>query len=140
MNAFHDELATVLAHVRIVSLHLIFSYIYIKTIIIVLRCYYGSVLIIYVLCAIMLNVHEYLWKIFCLKNIFVETYQQNNCRIKIDVSDNLKEKLCHSRQNLYFMDLEVCSLHDSSFIATYSWLLKAPSATYGWSLKIFSDL
>jgi hypothetical protein len=30
-------------------------------------------------------------------------------------------------------------LHDGSLTATYSWLLKRPSATYGWSLKTFSD-
>jgi hypothetical protein len=31
------------------------------------------------------------------------------------------------------------SLHDGSLTATYAWLLKRPSATYGWSLKTFSD-
>jgi hypothetical protein len=31
------------------------------------------------------------------------------------------------------------SLHDGSLTATYSWLLKWPSTTYGWSLKTFSD-
>jgi hypothetical protein len=31
-------------------------------------------------------------------------------------------------------------LHDGSLTTTYSWLLKWPSATYGWSLTTFSDL
>jgi hypothetical protein len=31
------------------------------------------------------------------------------------------------------------SLHDGSLTAIYGWLLKRPSATYGWSLKTFSD-
>jgi hypothetical protein len=33
----------------------------------------------------------------------------------------------------------IITLHDGSLTATYSWLLKRPSATYGWSLKTFSD-
>jgi hypothetical protein len=32
------------------------------------------------------------------------------------------------------------SLHDGSLTTTYGWLLKRPSATYGWSLKTFCDL
>jgi hypothetical protein len=31
------------------------------------------------------------------------------------------------------------SLHDGSLTATYCWLLKRLSATYGWSLKTFND-
>jgi hypothetical protein len=38
------------------------------------------------------------------------------------------------------LSLFVLSLHDGSFTAIYGWLLKAPSATYVWSLKTLSGL